>query len=177
MKKINPIYAIVYGLIGLFLVSTLFLLFSLAYSSLETMSIKGLDAKAREFKAQEKEFLKLEATFNEWHDMEQIFSKFKKDYLIRFDDYPAFRNELQGIFGRNFLQEIKSSHKYRNMFSDIRRVSIDLQIKGAYTDLKKFISEIESKAEMIVFDSLNLVRQESGDRVLAKIIMEVYFVK
>lgn len=177
MKKINPVLAVVYGLIGLFLASGLFFIFSLVYSSLETMSIKGLDARAREFKGQEEEFLKLEATYKEWHDMERIFSLFKKDYLIRFDDYPAFRNELQGIFGRNSLQLIKSTHKYRNMFSDIRRVSIDLQVKGTYTDLKKFISEIESKTEMIIFDNLNLTRQESGDRVLAKITMEVYFVK
>lgn len=176
MKKDNITPYAVYGLAGLFALSCIFFIFTIAYSSIESITVKSLQSRADEYQARAKEFSELEATYKEWKNMDQIYGRFKKDYLIRFDDYPDFRNEMQKIFNQNGLQVMKMNHKYKNLFQDVRRVAIDLQVAGTYRNIKRFIFELENKSEMILFENISLSKYESSNRAQGKINMEVYFV-
>ncbi len=177
MKKSNTLVLVAYGLIGLAAFSCIFFIFAAAYSSIETITVKSLESRSIEYEDKAEDFSTLESLYNEWKNMDQIYSQFKNDYLIKFDDYPNFRNEMQSIFSQNGLQVLKMNHRYKNLFEDIRQVSIDLQVVGNYRDIKRFIFEIENKGQMVFFDNISLSKYEVGDRAMGKISMEVYFVR
>lgn len=173
MKKNSVI--VFYGLVGLFLVSLAFFVLSFLYSSFENISVMGFKSRLDEYNRKEKEFVKLEATYTEWKNMDKVYAQFKDDYLVKFNDYPNFRNELQSVLMGNAIRLVDMKQKYRNMMTDLRRVTIDLQLVGSYTNLKKFIFEMENKNSMVIFKELQLSKRDAVN-IYAKISMEVYFV-
>ncbi len=174
MEKKSKI--IIYSLVGLLLLGCAFFIFSFAYSSLESISVMGFQSRIDEFNEREKKFLELEGRYKEWQDIEKTYSQFKLDYLIPFNDYPAFRSELETLLMSNHLQVNKVSHKYRNLMDGMRRVNIDLLVVGAYGNIKKFIYEMENKEKMITFREIGM-NKKSDNRIMGRIAMEVYFVK
>ena len=174
MKKNSII--ILYSLVGLCLFSLGFFIISFVYSSIENISVMGFTSRIDEYNRREKEFLKLEKDYNDWQNIDEIFAKFKEDYVIKFDDYPDFRNELQSVLARNGLQISDTKHKYRNIMEDIRVISLDFKLRGSYMNVKKFILEMENKNKMVLFKDLYLTKKESIN-VCARISMEVYFVR
>ena len=174
MKKNSKIFVTV--LLGLFLFGCAFFAFSFIYSSIENISVQSFKSKLDEYNKKEKAFLELEETYKEWKSIADVYGQFKNDYMIKFNDYPAFRNELQSILGQNGIQLQKLSHKYRNILTDIRKVSVDMRVIGAYRNIKKVIFTLENKIEMILFKSIQLNRMDTN-RIMGKISLEVYFVK
>jgi Tfp pilus assembly protein PilO len=174
MKKNNLI--IFYSMVGLFILSLGFFIVSFAYSSIENISVMGFKSRLEEYNKQEEKFLKLEATYKEWQNMDKMFAQFKEKYLIKFNDYPKFRNELQTVISGNGLQNSDMNHKYRNIMRNLRKVSLELKLTGSYVNLKKFIFEIENKDKMVLLKDLQFFKKDAVN-VSAKISMEVYFVR
>ena len=174
MKKNSVI--IIYGLVGLFLCSLGFFIISFTYSSLENISVKSFQSRIDEYDKKEKKFIELEENFNAWKNIDQTYAQFKEDYLMKFYDYPDFRNQLRSTLAQNGLQLEDMKHKYKNMMDDIRKVSLNLHVMGSYMNLKKFVYEIENKKKMILFKQFQLNKRDSLN-VEAIISMEVYFVR
>lgn len=174
MKKNSVI--IIYSLVGLFLCSLGFFVISFTYSSLENISVMNFQARIDEYDKKEKKFIKLEENYKEWKKIDKTYAQFKDSYLIKFYDYPDFRNELRSIVSQNGLQLEEMKHKYRNMMDDIRKVSLDLRLLGSYMNLKKFVYEIENNNKMILFKQFQLNKRDTLN-VEARISMEVYFVR
>ncbi|MCK4762345.1 MAG: hypothetical protein KAW12_09125 [Candidatus Aminicenantes bacterium] len=172
MKKNSKIF--VYSLLGLLLASFVFFVFTVAYSFHESISVLGFKLDA--YNRTETKFLELEATHIEWQNIDKTYDQFKNDYLIRFDDYPAFRSEMQAVLSRNALQLEKINHRYRNIMKDIRKVVIDSRIVGAYRNVKKFIFEMENKTEMVLFKKIEMSKLDAAN-VKVTFSMEVYFVR
>lgn len=174
MKKNSII--ILYSLVGLFLFSLGFFIISFVYSSIENISVMGFTSRIDEYNRREKEFLKLEENYNDWQNIDKLFAQFKKEYIIKFDNYPDFRDELQSVLSRNGLQLSDTRHKYKNIMEDLRVIFLDFKLTGSYMNIKKFILEMESKNKMVVFKDLYLTKKDSIN-VSARISMEVYFVR
>lgn len=174
--KINRNSIIIYGLIGLFIIAFGFFIFSFTYSSIENISVMSFKPRLDEYNKKEKEFLVLEESYKDWKNVGLTYKQFKEKYMIKFDDYPGFRDELQAMLSRNSLMTQDLKHKYKNIMDDIRRVSIDIKLVGSYMNLKRFIFEIENRPGMILFKDIQFSKKDVSN-VSAKISLDVYFVR
>jgi Tfp pilus assembly protein PilO len=136
----------------------------------------SFQSRIDEYDKKEKKFIELEDNYKEWGKIEKTYAQFKESYLIKFYDYPDFRNELRSILSQNGLQLENMRHKYLNMMDDIRKVSLDLRLMGSYLNLKKFVYEMENKNKMILFKKFQINKRDALN-VEAQISMEVYFVR
>jgi Tfp pilus assembly protein PilO len=172
MKKINYF---IYALIGVFFLAVLFLLFSWGYSSIEEMSSQSLQAEFQELKRKEKDFFKLEKSVKEWEKIDQFYALFKKEHLMKFDQFPDFRNKLEKIVKKNFLDSSRLNFKINYLKDNIVRVSISFGLKGTYKNIKKFIFDIEHVPQLIFLNETKLSKVKG--LVSGKFSMEVYFVR
>lgn len=153
----------------------LFLLFSWGYSSLEKISSQNLQSEFQELKSKEKDFNKLEGSLNEWEKIDKYYSAFRQEYLMKFDEFPVFRNDLEKIFSRNNLDSSRLNFKIQNLRDKIVRVSIVFGLKGTYKNIKKFIFDIENDPRLVFLGDAKL--SKSTGAVSGKFSMEVYFVR
>jgi Tfp pilus assembly protein PilO len=155
--------------------STLFLLFSFGYTSLEKISIQNLDDRLQELRTQEAEFSKLDKKVLEWQNIEKTYGQFKADYLTQYAAFSDFRNQLESIFQGNMLNSFKTTYRIKNLADGIVRVSLNFNLSGTYRDIKKFIFNIEKDGRMVYLNKLNLTKTRNA--ALGKFAMEAYFVR
>ena len=172
MKKINYF---IYSLIGVFFLAVLFLLFSWGYSSIEEMSSQSWQSEFQKLKGKEKDFFKLEKSIQEWEKIDQFYALFKKEHLMKFDEFPVFRNKLENIIKKNFLDSSRLNFKIQYLRDNIVKVSISFGLKGAYKNIKKFIFNIEQVPQLIFLNETKLSKLKG--QVSGKFSMEVYFVR
>lgn len=171
-KKINYFIIVI---CVVFILSFLFLITSFAYSSIKSISAQGIKAEILNFKKKENDFRNLEKSFQEWKEIETTYNRFKDEYLIKFEDFSQFRNELQSMLRKNELKPVKMDYQISNFFKDIVKVGINFTVRGNYKNIKRFSFELENKIEMIVLQSINLVRTKTN--IVGQFKMEVYFVR
>ena len=136
----------------------------------------SFQSRIDEYDKKEKKFIELEENYKAWKNIDKTYAQFKENYLLKFYDYPVFRNELRSTLAQNGLQLEDMKHKYKNMMDDIRKVSLNLRLMGSYMNLKKFVHEIENRNKMILFKQFQLNKRDAL-YVEAIISMEVYFVR
>ncbi len=172
MKKIN---IIIYAIGAFFALSVLFLVFSFGYSSIEMLSVGGLGNQAKELEKKETQFLELEMSGKEWKNIDQIYSQFKDGHLIKFSEFPEFRNQLETMLRQNSLESLRKSYNIKNLFEGIVQVTIDFNVRGSYANIKRFIHLVEQDPKMVFFKNLNLNKAKTD--IMGKLSMEAYFVK
>lgn len=155
--------------------SFLFLLFSWGYSSVEGISSQNLHSEFQELKSKEKDFYKLEGLLKEWEEIGKFYSRFKQDFLMKFDEFPNFRNDLEKIFKENNLDSSQLNFKIQNLRDNILRVSIVFGLSGTYKNIKKFFFDIENNPHLIFLNDAKLSKSKS--EITGKFSMEVYFVR
>ncbi len=170
----KTIHLIIYVLCGILALSVIFLLFSYAYTSYESFSAQSTQSRLEEVLSDEKI---LAGEFAEWNDMNNIYTKFKSDYLVDAADYRKFKQELPMTLRKNGLQvtaEPKFTPEKRAKFTDVSKISVNIQVTGAYDGMKRFIHEIANKKRMILFKNVKLEKQ-AGSSLSGSFSMEVYF--
>jgi len=172
MKKIN---IIIYTVSAFFVLSVLFLLISFGYSSLEKLSVGTLDDQAKELEKKEAQFNELEMSGKEWKNIDQIYAQFKEGHLLKFSEFPEFRNQLETMLQQNSLESLRKGYNIKNLFEGIVQVTIDFSVQGSYANIKRFIHLIERDPKMVFFRSLNLNKGKTD--IMGKLSMEAYFVK
>ena len=172
MKKIN---VIIYAVGSFFVLSVLFLLFSLVYSSIEKMSVQKLGPQAENLEVKEKAFAELELSGKEWKNIGQIYASFKDSHLMKFSEFPEFRSHLETMLRQNALQSLRKGYKIKNLFEGIVQVTIDFGVRGSYANIKRFIHLVEQDPKMVFFKNLNLNKAKND--ILGKLTLEAYFVK
>jgi Tfp pilus assembly protein PilO len=164
-----------YAFFSVLVLSTLFLLFSFGYTSLEKISVQNLDDRLQELRTQEAEFSKLEEKVLEWQNIGKSYGQFKTDHLMQYAAFSDFRNQLESIFQGNMLNSFKTTYRIKNLADDIVRVSLNFNLSGSYRDIKKFIFNIEKDNRMVYVEKLNLTKTRNAG--VGKFAMEAYFVR
>jgi Tfp pilus assembly protein PilO len=172
MKKIN---IIIYVVGSFFVLSLLFLAFSLTYSSIEKLSVQNLGSQAEDLKVKEKEFAELELSGKEWKNIGKIYAAFKDNHLMKFDEFPEFREKLEKMLQQNALESMRKGYKVDNLFEGIVHVTIDFNVRGSYANIKRFVYLVETDPKMVFFRHLRLNKAKND--IMGKLSMEAYFVK
>lgn len=166
---------LVYIFLALFLLSTLFLVISLGYTSLEKISAQSLDDRMQELQNKEVEFSKLEQKGEEWQNIDQTYEQFKTDFLLQYEKFSDFRNQLESIFQTNMLTSERKNYRINNLPGGIVRVTLDFNLTGSYRDIKKFLYTIEEDQRMVFLKNVSLTKTKNG--VIGNFAMEAYFVR
>ncbi len=171
----NRMKILVYSFVGLLVVGFAFFLFSLGYTSLETMSAQSVQERlAKEVKLE----LEWRTIHDDWDDVKNTFATFKKKYLIESEQFNTFKQQLQSLAMKNRLGGVKIDYNIHSQYSDVVKISFKLNVTGAYENLKRFIFDIESREEMIFFKRIELSKDKVAmNRVKGILALEAYFVR
>jgi len=161
---------------GLFVLSGIFCIISLTYTSVEKMSGISLNQKlARSQKALE-EASKKEASFSEWRNIKDHLQHFRDEFLMDIDEFSKFRDDILVLFNKYHLANKIPKYKYKRLFKNYLQVSISFSLSGSYPNLKRFIHEVSNLKKMILIKSIKFNKNiERGD-ITAGFSMEVYLV-
>jgi Tfp pilus assembly protein PilO len=174
MKTFKPL---IYGFLGLLVLSALFCTFSLAYSMLNRLSAQNMQSQWDQLEQENLRAAKKEAQYKNWLNIDKEFSGFKEKYLMKMEDYSKFRNQLTSLFAKNQLQTTGVKHSYKAVFTDIIRVNVNFQLIGTYTNLKHFIFDVISDNKLIMFRKIELSKDKKTGRVEGAFAMEAYLVR
>ncbi len=171
MKK--PIKLFVYSIASLLPLSILFFLFSLIYSSLESLSAQQTLAKLKEAET-------LTATnktlFEEWQQISKSYKSFQNKYLMPSDQLQAFRQQMQMTARKNGIGTFNMISDPKSVL-DVINFTFKLEMTGNYQSIKRFIFDVENKTEMILVKKIQLQKRKNTPLIDANIEMEVYFVR
>ncbi len=176
-KNITKI--IVYAVSGLFAVCLVFFVVAAIYSSVDRMSGGNIKERLAEYETIIQNATTRETSRSQWRNIDDIFKKFKNDYLLKMDDYSQLRTELQVILNKNRLRLIGRKgmrHEYSSTFPDIIRVTITFSAAGIYPDFKRFIHEITTQTypkKMVLFRNIQISKKEQGE-IIGDFAMETY---
>jgi hypothetical protein len=176
--KLNNI--IIYAVSGLFAVSLFFFLLATGYSSLNTVTPGELQESLTEFEKKAEEAAQKEEERKKWRNINQVIDQFKKDYLLKIDDFSKFRNKLRATFAKHRLRMTgnkKVRYTYKQMFRDIMRANVAFTVTGAYPDLKRFVHEMNNKTykdKMVIFRRMQLSKREKEGDIAGEFAVEVY---
>jgi len=163
-------------ILALFAFSTLFLLFSLVYSSIKTSSLKDLTEERELFEKSQEHFSILQNNMEDWENVEKEYLKFKDTMMLRFEDFSKFRSKLEGIFRKNGLLKNKFSLGYKQALNnEFIKVKIQMKLKGTYDSLKEFLYDIRNMGKTVFFKSIRISGTESD--LTGDFSMEVYLVR
>lgn len=165
---------IIYALSVLLMLSAAFFLFSFAYTSIETISAKNIQAELIKKQDEAKE---LSLEHGEWMNVEEEYKGFKDNYLMKSERYTGFKQELQTTFRKYGLRSGPLKYKINNFFFDVTQITISGRLTGTYDNIKRFVFEIESKKEMVLFKKIRLSKKKIDLPIEGEFAMEVYFVK
>ncbi|MCP4216543.1 MAG: hypothetical protein GY765_17970, partial [bacterium] len=132
----NNTKTIIYGVCGLLLAGVVFYLFSLAFTSLESMSAQSTQERLQEISIEE---FDKGALHEQWRSLEGVYNNFKKDYLLKSERFDRFRMELQTLAQQNRLGTIRLESKYKSVFADVLQITMKVEFTGAYENIKKYI--------------------------------------
>ncbi len=170
----KPVKMIIYALGGLLILSVVFFLFSFAYTSLETISAQNIQSRLT---AVQKNANQKKKEYEEWMNFEKNYKKFKDNYLMKSERFDYFKQELQTILRKNGVAFAPLKYSIETIFPDVVKISVRLELNGAYENIKRFILEMENKKEMILFKKIELSKKKTGQNVEGEFVMEVYFVR
>ncbi len=170
----KPIEMIIYALGGLLFLSVLFFLFSFAYTSLETISAQNIQSRLMDVQKKATEWKK---KHEEWMNVGDKYILFKDEYLMKSERFDRFKQELETVLRKNGLGFAPLKYSITTMFFDMVKISIKIELTGAYENIKRFIHGMENKKEMILFKNIELNKKQTGPTVEGEIVMEVYFAK
>ena len=168
---------IMYIISGLFAVSAVFCILSLSYTSVEKVTANSLEDRIHERHKALEEASKKEATFSEWRNIKEHFSRFKSDYLLGMEEFSRFRDELQMIFNKYQLVSSPPQYKYKGLYKDYIQASISFSLSGSYPNLKRFILDIMNREKMIMIKKMQFSRSLQRGDISASFIMEVYLAR
>jgi len=170
---------IIYILCGLVALSFLFCLFSLAYSSIESVSAQSLQDELLEYEKKEKQAAAIEAVHKRWQNIHSEFQQFKTEFLMKMDDFSQFRDQLKMMLSKNQLAlQGGVGYSYKRVFaSDIIKVDVGFKLIGTYPNIKRFIHEILNKEKLILLKGFDLDSGKLAGEIAGKFAMEVYLVK
>jgi protein involved in sex pheromone biosynthesis len=167
---------IIYIVSGLFIISCLFCIASLSYTSLENVSAKSLEEKIANRKTELEIVSNEAASLSEWINIKEYFAHFKTNYFMKMEEFSRFRDELQGKFNQYGLNTRGGvDYKYKRIFKDYIRVELTFTATSSYPNIKRFIREIAEQKKMILIKNLQLSKTDRGD-IAVKCLMEVYLV-
>ncbi len=175
----KTIKIIIYVLGGLLVLSVGFFLVSYAVTSLETMSAQTAQSRLQELRRTEKT---LGGTSKEWTEIDNTYSAFKEDYLMKSVTLDRFKQDLQMLSRKNRLGNARFNYKFKFIFSDVVQISVNVEMAGSYENIKRFIFDIENfkaadKLKMVLLKKVELNKKITSNIVEAELAMEVYFVK
>lgn len=163
-------------ILALFAFSTLFLLFSLVYSSVKTSSLKDLTEERELFEKSQEDFMILQNNMKDWDNVENEYLQFKDNLMLRFEDFSKFRSNLELIFRRHNLMKKKFSLGYKQaMNNEFIKVKIQMKLKGRYENLKQFIYDIRKMEKTVYFKFIRITGKDSD--LTGDFNMEVYLVR
>ena len=167
---------IIYTVSGLFILSCLFCILSLLYTSLENVSAKSLEEKIAKQKTELAEVSKREASLSEWLHIKKYFAQFKNNYFMTMNDFSHFRDELQKKINQyGFNTQGGVGYRYKRIFKDYIQVEIAFTATGYYPNIKQFIHDIAGQKKMILIKRVQMNKTDRGD-IAVKCMMEVYLV-
>jgi Tfp pilus assembly protein PilO len=168
---------IIYALAGLLVLSLGFCLVSLLYSSIENISSQNLSGQWKAYEEKGNEALKIEEYHKKWRNIDKEFDRFKSEYLMNFDEYSKFWNELTLIINKYRLRNQPFQPKYKTLFKELYIVEMNFTVNGDYPSIKQFIHEILGQKKIILLKQVKLSMDKLGEDVAASFLMEVYLVK
>jgi Tfp pilus assembly protein PilO len=164
-----------FALLVLFGLSAAACLASLVSGSLQDLSRQGRHQRLAAYQAQEEEFRRTRAEYDEWRRLPEDLAAFRRDQLISMDDFSEFRRELNLCLDDNGFQATRIAFQFGPAGSRMRRVGIQFSLAGAYRDIKKFLFDMEGKSRMHFFEHVEL--NAAGDKVTGSFGMEAYLVE
>jgi hypothetical protein len=167
---------IIYTISGLFILSGLFCFISLAYTSMENITAKGLQERIDKCKKDLAQLSKEEASLSDWRNISKYFDQFKNDYLMKMEEYSQFRDNLRMTFNKFGLQNKSVSHSYKDVY-DYMKVKVTFSVQGTYPQIKRFIHEILNRKEMILIQRIQLKKDTNKAVISGNFDLEVYLVK
>ena len=167
---------IIYTISGLFILSGLFCIISLSYTSMENVTAKGLQDRIDTCKEELAQLSKEEASLSQWRNIAKYFKQFENDYLMKFEDFSQFRDNLRITISKYGLQNKSVSHSYTDVF-DYIKVRVTFSVEGTYPQIKRFIHDILSRKELIIIKQIKLTKDKNTTRVSGSFELEVYLVK
>lgn len=147
-------------------------LFSFVYISFDSMSRQNRLKTFRDFERQEKELQAMEKEYRDWEKLPVALQKYFKDNILSMDEFAAFRRDLDSCLAANQLQPPRKDFAYSTSWDNIKKVSVKFSLEGSYSNLKKFIFDMEVKSKMNFIESLLL--SANGTMVKGAFTLEVY---
>jgi hypothetical protein len=167
---------IIYSISGLFILSCFFCIISLAYTSMENITAKGLQDRIDRCKKELAQLSIEEASLSDWRNISKYFDQFRNDYLMKMDDYSKFRDNLRITFNKYGLQNRVVAHSYKQVFG-YRKVLVSFTVEGTYPKIKRFIHDILNRKEIIVIKQIKLSKGKRAATIAGSFNLEVYLVK
>jgi hypothetical protein len=167
---------IIYTISGLFILSGIFCIISLAYTSMENVTAKGLQDRIDRCKDELAQLSKEEASISDWRNIGKYFEQFKNNYLMKIEQFSQFRDNLRITFNKYALQNNNVSHMYKDAF-DYMQVRVSFTVEGTYPQIKRFIHDILNREEMIVIKRIKLSKDRRTGTISGNFELEVYLVK
>ncbi|MGD2085293.1 MAG: hypothetical protein PVH61_03830 [Candidatus Aminicenantes bacterium] len=167
---------IIYTISGLFILSGFFCIISLAYTSMENITAKGLQDRIDRCKKELAQLSKEEASLSDWRNIGKYFDQFRNGYLMKMEDYSQFRDNLRITFNKYGLQNNVVNHSYKQVFG-YRKVTVSFTVEGTYPQLKRFIHDILNRKEIIVIKQIKLSKGKRPTTITGHFNLEVYLVK
>ena len=169
MKKIRWI---TWGLLACAALSAAAFLTSLVFTSLTNAAEKKRLSQLQELNHREEEFATLQASYQEWRQVETVLSQFKRERLFADRDFSTFRNGLNALFVRNQLQASGINFLPGRASVDIKKIIINFVLSGTYANLKKFIYDVENHPQLFFLKKAQL--NQAGPQVKGSFSLEVY---
>jgi hypothetical protein len=166
---------IIYTISGLFILSGFFCIISLAYTSMENITAKGLQGRIDSCKKELAQLSKEEASLSDWRNISKYFAQFKNNYLMKMEAFSQFRDNLRITFNKYGLQNKLVSYSYKHVF-DYRKARVSFVVEGSYPQIKRFIHDILNRKEMIVITHIKLSKGKRTVSISGKFDLEVYLV-
>lgn len=167
---------IIYTISGLFILSGFFCIISLTYTSMENITAKSLQDKIDTCNKELAQLSKEEASLGQWRNIAKYFKQFENDYLMKFEDFSQFRDNLRLTFSKFGLQNQQVSHSYTAIFNYIK-VKVTFNVEGMYPQIKRFVHDILNRKEMIVIKRIKLIKDKRNTNISGNFELEVYLVK
>ena len=178
--KVNNV--IIYTVSSLFVLSFLFFLIAMGYSSIDSVTASSLNEKLIEYEKKAVEATKLEASRKEWRNIDKVIDQFKNKYFMKYDEFSRFRSDLRSNFMKFRLQlqmKNKVRYTYKRIFKDMTKVIVKFVLTGSYVDIKKLIHHFTTELyedKMVIFRRIEFHKRPQGD-VAGDFLLEVYLAR
>lgn len=110
-----------------------------------------------------------------WRSVPDGLKAFRARAIPGFDQFPAFRSDLQRRISESGLKSLRLTYRMRPVERNMQRVTLEFSLSGPYAAIKRFMHGVENRPGMVYLQSARLRRVES--EVVAVFVMEAYFAR